>query len=88
MDNCIYFAFLFQIQFEPEDFQFTEELQNLFTLPYTRMFGNISNTSNWLFETVKLPPISSGTRIQLQAQFDMNRGAVGLDNIQLHTQQK
>jgi hypothetical protein len=50
--------------------------------------GSVSNVTEWLFENVQIPPTARGARLKLQSQFDLKSGAVGLDNIQLHTKQK
>ena len=64
--------------------------QPLYTIPPERTFnnGNVSLIDQWLFETIRLPPLASGSKMVLQGLFDLKFGAYGLDNVFVHTEQK
>jgi hypothetical protein len=59
-------------------------------VPPERLFndGSLNSITSWIFENLNLPPISRGAKLNLQALFDLNNGAVGFDNVQIHTKQK
>ena len=49
---------------------------------------SVSNVTNWDFESVQLPPFDANTKLKFKSIFDFVYGGVGLDNIELQTQQK
>ena len=72
-----------------------ESWNNIVEIGEDRLFNGlgagghlIQDPDEWNFENLPLPMINEGLRLNLNAKYDINLGAVGLDNIKLHTQQK
>jgi len=68
----------------------SDVINSVYNVPEERKYNNLSvdSATQWVDETVDLPPISSKSRLQLVTAYDNEQGAAGLDNIKVHTQQK
>ena len=62
----------------------------VFTPPTERTYndGTVSTIDEWFFERVNLPQLPKGSKLAFNSEFDINKGAIGFDNIHIQTQQK
>ena len=50
--------------------------------------GSVTNATTWNHENHQLPPLLPGSIVKIQSEFDRNHGAIAVDNIRIHTQQR
>ena len=76
--------------------QTEKEIIDLYDAPTSDLFNGptaadlvtSSVADEWTFTHLNLPPIFEGSRLSITADYDIDKGAVGLDAIKIRTRQK
>lgn len=50
--------------------------------------GTVQQQTEWMFESLPLPPIQPDSKLVVDALIDVQNGAVGFDNIKISTKQR